>query len=222
MAFRAGEAASNGFDEVETYLVPRARDASEAVRARSREMLLSLVEELGPVVDFYPSWHPLVAKHDPRNPETYPNKQSGYKGLDHTRHFAHGFITCPYGDGQDVLDSVAALPQYPWATITAERLDVQFYSPQAKPIVVKCEWAHSLNDDHTIPLSLAIPLILEMEVPGWRWSQRAENWETMRPYLLGRPHGARSSLFVNQEAGQSIKTIWNALIETGMFGPVKG
>ena len=73
----------------------------------------------------------------------------------------------------------------------------------------------------TIPLSIAMPLLLEKEVPCWRWSQVAETWESMRPFFLGRPHGSRSSLFVTQEAGQSIKKIWEALIYTGMFGNIK-
>ncbi|MGB5235252.1 MAG: hypothetical protein WBN85_08775, partial [Candidatus Macondimonas sp.] len=72
-----------------------------------------------------------------------------------------------------------------------------------------------------IPLSIAMPLILEKEVPCWHWAEVAETWETMRPYFLGRPHGGRSSLFVSQETGQAIKKTWNALIFTGMFGPIK-
>lgn len=72
-----------------------------------------------------------------------------------------------------------------------------------------------------IPLSLAMPLLLEQEVPCWEWSQVAEPWESMRPYFLGTPRGARSSLFVSQETGQAIKKIWEALIYNGMFGPIK-
>jgi hypothetical protein len=48
----------------------------------------------------------------------------------------------------------------------------------------------------------------------------AETWDTMRPYFLGRPHGSRSSLFVNQETGQAIKKVWEALTHTDMFGPI--
>jgi hypothetical protein len=33
---------------------------------------------------------------------------------------------------------------------------------------------------------------------------------------------SRSSLFVNQEAGQVIKKTWDALIHTGMFGAIRG
>lgn len=221
MAFRADEAARIGVEEVEAYLVPRARDADEAQRARSREALWDIIDELGPVVDSYPTWHPLVCNHDSRHPTTTPSEQCGYTGLDHTRFFAKGFITCPYGDGQDVLDSVAALPCHPIATISAEKLDVQLYNPNATPILVKCNWEKSLGMDGMIPLSIAMPLLLDKEIPCWQWAEVAETWESMRPYFLGRPHGSRSSLFVNQETGQAIKKIWNALIYTGMFGPIK-
>jgi len=221
MAFRAGEAAEIGYEQVEAYLVPRPRDASEFQRIRSKEVLQAIVNELGPVVDAYPTWHPLVSNHDNRSLVTTPSVQCGYKGLDHTKFFAKGFITCPYGDGQEVIDSVLALPYHRTATITAEKLNVQLYNPNATPILVKCSWEKPLNADGMIPLSIAIPLILEKEIPCWQWAEVAETWETMRPYFLGRPHGSRSSLFVSQETGQAIKKIWNALIYTGMFGPIK-
>jgi hypothetical protein len=221
MAFRADEAARIGFEEAVGYLVPRPREADASQRARSKEALLDILDELGPVVDAYPTWHPLVCHHDERDPVTTPNNRSGYKGLDHSRFFVHGFITCPYGDGQDVIDSVNRFPYHPAATITAERLDVQLYHPNATPILVKCEWSKPLEMNGMIPLSIAMPLILEKEIPCWRWAEVAETWETMRPYFLGRPHGSRSSLFVSQETGQAIKKIWNDIIYTGMFGPIK-
>lgn len=221
MAFRADEAAHSGLEEVIAYLVPRPRDVDEAERARSKNALLDLVAELGPVVDSYPSWHPLVCNHDSRYPTTTPSEQCGYKGLDHSRFFRNGFVTCPYGDGQEIIDSVNALPDHPAASITAARLDVQLYNPNATPILVKCEWHKPLEMDGMIPLSIAAALLLEMEVPCWQYAEVAETWETMRPYFLGRPHGSRSSLFVSQETGQALKKLWNALIFTGMFGPIK-
>ncbi len=221
MAFRADEAARVRYEEVERYLVPRPRDADDSQRARSKESVLDMVAELGPVIDSYPTWHPLVSNHDGHNPVITPSDRCGYRGLDHTRHFVNGFITCPYDDGQSVIDSVAELPDHPAARITAERLDVQLYNPNSTPILVKCNWKEALSMDGMIPLSIAMPLLLEQEVPCWRWSQLAETWETMRPYFLGNPHGSRSSLFVSQETGQSMKKIWEALIYTGMFGPIK-
>ena len=106
------------------------------------------------------------------------------------------------------------------ARITAEKLDVQLYNTNTTAVLVRCDWTKPLAMDRTIPLSMAMPLILEKELPCWKSSQVAETWETMRPYFLGTPHGSRSSLFVNQETGQAIKKIWNELIHTGMFGPI--
>jgi hypothetical protein len=220
MAFRADEAAQRGYEQVLSYLVPRPEYADESVRKESREFLVSLIDELGPVVDAYPSWHPLVSNHEGRYPETTPREDCGYKGLDHTRLFAKGFITCPYSDGQKVIDSVDALPSHPVAAITAERLDVRLYNPGTTPILVKCNWDKPLLEDGTIPQSIAVPLLLEEQLPCWRFSEVGETWETMRDYFLGRPHGARSSLFINQETGQAIKKIWNSLINTGMYGPI--
>lgn len=70
-------------------------------------------------------------------------------------------------------------------------------------------------------LSVAMPLLLEKELPCWRSAEVAETWETMRTYFLGRPHGSRSSLFVSQATGQAMKKIWDSLIHTGMFGPIR-
>lgn len=185
-------------------------------------MLADIEEKCGPVIDSYPSWHPLVSANEERfSPVTTPSERCGYSGLDHTVFFANGFVTCPYGDGQDVIDAVDKLPSNPAAAITAERLGDKLYNDNTAPILVACVWDKPLLPDGTIPKSLVIPLVLEEEVPCWHWSDYAESWETMRPYFLGTPFGSRSSLFVNQESGQALKKIWNALIYTGMFGPIK-
>ena len=179
------------------------------------------MDEYGPVVDGYPSWHPLVKHHDDQFPVTTPEDRCGYKGLDHTKYFANAFITCPYGDGQKILDSVAALPYNPIATITAERLDVQLYQRTATPILVYCDWEKPISDNGMIPASIAVPLMLQKEVPCWEWSSCGETWEIMRSYCLGSPHGSRSSLFVNQETALTMKKIWNLLNSIEVFGPVK-
>lgn len=224
MAFRAEDASRERLGEMLSYFVPLPRDLSADEREKSRQVIFDLEDELGPAVEGYPSWHPLVRHHDEREPCTIPGTECGYVGLDHTRYFRNGFVTCPYtasGKAEQVIKSVASLPSHPIASITAEKLDVTLYSPLATPVVVKCVWSKRMEADGMIPLSVAMPLLLEQELPCWRWSELAETWETMRPYFLGRPHGSRSSLFVSQETGQSIKKIWSLLIYTGMFGPIK-
>lgn len=220
MAFRADESARTGAEQVFEYLTARLKDVSDVERAESKEAVQDIIDELGPVVTSYPTWHPLVSNQDARDTVTVPSDRCGYRGLDHTRYFAHGFITCPYGDGQEVIDSVNSLPLNPAATITAKRLNVKLYSSSATPVLVKCEWREPLPGDKLIPLATAAALFLEQHVPTWRTSQVGETWETMRPYFLGRPHGSRSSLFVSQETGQAMKKVWEAIIYTGMYGPI--
>ncbi|TGS97472.1 hypothetical protein EN814_09775 [Mesorhizobium sp. M2D.F.Ca.ET.171.01.1.1] len=222
MAFRADEAAADGYERLRNYLISRNLPPSE--RARSEEVLRKIVDEYGPAVDGYPSWHPLIRNHDGQNPETYPNERCGYDGLDHTVLLAHAFITCPYAPSEKaekVLSSANRLPYHHAASIEAESLDVAFYNTGTTAILVRCNWSQPLEIGRTIPKSLAVPLMLEQELPCWTWSQRAETWETMRPYLLGEPHGQRSSLFVSQETALAMKKIYLAMVESGMFGPLK-
>ncbi|MCP4089656.1 MAG: hypothetical protein GY746_07665 [Gammaproteobacteria bacterium] len=218
MAFRADEAASSGYERVKKYLIPVTFEPD--VRAKSEDALLNIIDDLGPVVDGYPSWHPLVSKHDERNPETIPNERTGYRGLDHTRHFAHGFITCPNHGAENVIESAMRIEHH-CATITAEQLDVPFYTERATPVLVKCNWSEPLKPGKMIKKKIAVPLMLEQEMPMWRWSSRAEKWDVMRPYLLGEPHGSRSSLFVDQETALAMKKAYMAMVESGMFGPLK-
>ena len=223
MAFRADEARENGKVQAQRYLIRSS--LAEGQREESRAALLDIIEELGPVIDAYPTWHPLVAGYpENRRYGTTPNAECGFPGVDHTVHFAHGFLTCPYPEGgSELLSAVEKLKfneDHPLANITAERLDMRFYHPRATPILVRCEWKKELPAEKLVPKSRAVPLLLERELPCWRWSEVGETWETMSPEFLGRPHGRLSSLFVSRETGQSMKKVWEAITESGMFGPI--
>lgn len=223
MPFRANEEERKGYEHAVSRLV--GLSIAPDKRPASLEKLTEIIDLYGPVVECYPSWHPLVSNHDPRSPVMTPSDRCGYRGLDHSIFLRHAFITCPYGNGEDVLKSVEALSSKDIfsrvATISAERLDVQLYHPNAQPILVKCKWERPMNSDGTISSGVAAALMLEKEVPCWRWADFGETWKTMRPYLLGQPCGSRSSLFVNEETGQQLKDLWNAITHTGMFGPIK-
>ena len=219
MAFRSDEAAARGLEQAKNYLIPQRTALGE--RKRAEDALHEIIKVCGPVVSAYPSWHPLVSQHDGRNPAFLPDNRCGYHGLDHTVHFAHGFITCPYVDGSRVIQSAQKIRPPHCAIIDAVELDVTFYNEGTKAILVRCEWLRPLDMDHLIPKALAIPLMLEQELPAWRWAERAESWETMRPYLLGEPNGNRSSLFVGQDTALAIKKAYLSLVESGMFGPLK-
>ena len=224
MAFRANEEIESGRQEALGKLLGRSIDKDALDNSTS--VLQDLLDKHGPVVSSYPYWHPLVtANEEYKSPVTVPGLQCGYRGLDHTVFLRNGFITCPYDSGEAVLKSVEELKErghnHGVADILAEKIDAQLYHPNAQPILVTCAWLRPLNRDGTIPTSLAVPLLLERELAVWRHSEVAETWKTMSGYVLGRPCGSRSSLFINEETGQALKTIWNSLINTGMFGPVR-
>jgi len=228
MAFRRNEAIEEGFEKAARYLIPKKLSPKE--KQELRYYLDDLTIRLGPVVDIYPSWHPLVCNHNKTDPITLPSKECGYRRLDHTIYFANGFLSCPYhiDNGQEIIDSVnelwkgEAYKRYSHvASIEAERIDKPFYSDGTDPILVVCNWLKPMHNDMTIPKNIAIGLMLENEVPCWRESQCGGTWENMRPYLMGEPCGKRSSMFLDQEAGQAMKKVYEAIIYSGMFGNLK-
>lgn len=217
--FRVDEATERGFELAKRYLVPR--EGTSEQRAQALETLHDLIDELGPVVECYPSWHPLVGQHDPASPTMTPGMECGYEGLDHTVYFAHGFVTCPYHGSDAVIASAEAIKVPFGAIITAEKLDRVLYNTGTEPVVVRCEWTQPLELGKLVPKRVAVGLMLDQEIQNWHWSSLGESWDSMRPYFLGSPHGARSSLFVSQDTAMAMKRIWLAVIESGVFGPVR-
>lgn len=222
MAFRFDEELKKGTERAIDYLVPK--DGSEDERRQARKVVLELIERYGPVVDTYPTWHPFLATHDEHSfPARLPNEACGYECLDHNLYLAHAFITCPYSeaDAEKVIESVRRLPAHNDVYIEAESIGTKLYSVNATAVLVTCQWNKRLEENNLIPRSIAVPLMLEKEMQSRHHAEVAETWDSMKPYFLGRPCGSRSSLFVSQETGQAMKTIWNAVINTGMFGPIR-
>ena len=258
MTFRADEARESRRESAINYLMPKT--GSDEQKAAAKKQIISLINEYGPVIDSYPTWHPIVSRFPgdathhfpPNNPRIL---RDYYKGLDHTILLVHGFISCPYQGSDKLIKTIndayttlslsnlseinnisdkrlssmimrSMMNEGSAARIEAERLEVPLYNINTETIFVKCEWGDSMSgseyvsDDGTISQNIAIPLMLERELSCWRFAECAEHWQSMRGEFLGYPHGKVSSLFVNQETGQAMKTIWNALIKTGMFGSV--
>lgn len=221
MSFRANESAKEGRESAFDYLLGRNIDPEQ--REESTEKLWQIIDQHGPVVDGYPSWHPLVATGNVKKKAwTGPEENRCYQFLDHTIYLRNAFITCPYNvkTANSILKSVESLPYSPDATISAEILDFQLYNSMATPVLVKCEWNEPMNTDGTIPRRIAVPMMLEFESQNWRNAEVAETWKTMQPYILGCPYGSRSSLFVDQECGQYLKKMYNTMINSGMYGPI--
>lgn len=219
MAFRADEAAQQGYERARRVLV-LSQGVEVSQRQTAEDALEDLIHAHGPVVSAYPTWHPLVPQQNPGMPTALPSENCGYRGLDHTIFFAHAFVSCPYGDGEDLISSVEELKQHPCADVIAETLDAPFYNSGTTPILVRCDWHKTFSERFMVPKRLAVPLMIQEEMRMWLRAEVGERWETMRPYLLGDPHGARSSLFVTQDTAMAMKRAYMAMVESGMFGPL--
>jgi hypothetical protein len=224
MAFRADESVTEGRERALKYLVGRHIPAE--AREHSEQMVHQLIDRYGPVVDSYPSWHPMVNSGGDKDafrgsPRTRADDDTGFEGLDHTIYLRNGLITCPYGGVESIIESVEKL-DHPLASFSVREIDAVLYMPGARPVLVECKWVPEWSKSSLgfISKRAAVGLLLEQELPHWQTAEVGETWDTMKSYILGSPHGSRSSLFVNEETGQALKTLWNALINTGLFGPI--
>ena len=62
MAFRANEAAMENRKSAERYLLSNLKELSTQERDASRKYLSDLMDKMGPVIDTYPVWHPLLVR----------------------------------------------------------------------------------------------------------------------------------------------------------------
>jgi len=222
MTFRANEEAVENFGYALSKL-SRGDTFTSSQKTDIHHWLEDTTARWGPVVHLYPSWHPLVScrvKED-ANPITQPSDLCGYPEMDHTVYLRNGFLTCPYSNGEKLLKAVDEMRYPKCVTVEANRVEIPIYAENANPILVTCDWHHGDQPDGTISQRSAVALMLIEELRCWNEASVAERWDTMRPYLLGRPCGSRSSLFVNQRTGQAMKKAFEAMVMGGTFGPLR-
>lgn len=214
MEFRAPTVAAQQNAQALAYLTTNLKD-----REAGRRQVERLIEELGNAVDIYPDWHPILTAPSRNGAEHISNlsQLKVYEELDHTTEFVKGFVTCPYSDeGADRL--VAAVGEVPG--LYAYRLDEPLYSDRSYPVVVVAMNV-ILDADGTIRSRDALAWFAQQTASEATSAQVAETWWNIRTNILGSPHGARSSLFVNQHTGVHMRKILDAMNNSGMFGPIK-
>lgn len=187
--------------------------------AAGRAVVEQLIAELGNVTNGYPDWHPILTSppRDSSEHRSSLHQIASYRGLDHTIEFVRGFVTCPYSEeaADRLVSAVESVPN-----LEARRLSVPLYSDRAYPVVVAA-WNVELEGDGTIRSRDALRWFVSLSATEAANAQVAETWWNIRSYVLGRPHGSRSSLFVNQHTGAHMRKILEAMNESGMFGPIK-
>lgn len=175
-----------------------------------------LLKRLGNSIDDYPDWHPILTI-PPRTRDHGNTLQTLYKGLDHTRKFVRGFVTCPYSESRadELVSAANALPG-----IYSYRLNVPLYADNSYPVVVEATEIE-LEADGTIRSRDALAWYVQELVKSAQHAEVAETWWNLRYCILGTPHGSRSSLLVNQYTGGHMRKILDALNNSGMYGPIK-
>lgn len=213
--FRAVNVATEQNKNALEYLVGHLED-----REAGRKVFDGLLSDLGNVVESYPDWHPILTA-PPKDPPCHHvydlYNVPAYRGIDHTVRFVKGFVTCPYSEDRadKIVEAVTKIPE-----LLAYRLSEPLYADTAYPVVVMANEVE-LEADGTICGRDALMYFIEQLARETRTASVAETWWNVRGLILGSPHGARSSLFVNQHAGAHMRKILEAINNSGVFGPIK-
>jgi hypothetical protein len=127
MEFRSPTVAAQQNAAVIAYLTKSLRDP-----AAGRAVVEELIAELGSATHSYPDWHPILTSPPRASPDHVSSLEQipAYRGLDHTREFVRGFVTCPYSDqnADELVRTVNAIPD-----LEARRLSVTFI--RTRPIL---------------------------------------------------------------------------------------
>lgn len=222
MTFRADEDAESNRARAVRYLTGQ---LPHQLRGAAESKVHQIIDQHGPVIDSYPIWHPFLAQET--DMATRPDS-ARYGDLDHTIFLCNGMITCPYESGDKITKAVHDIgftgTGLPCGDLCAEKLDVKLYSTEATAVLIWFDWSRfpALTGSERISQRAAVGLATEAIIKDWSDAQVGETWESMAPYLLGCPHGSRSSLFVNEATGSAIKKIFKAISDAGAFGPIHG
>lgn len=219
MGFRAPSVATEENTNAIKYLTKNLNDPKKGSYVLNKVML-----DLGNAVEEFPDWHPILTipkstsqKRGFTNSVTSISELKTYDCRDHTVMFVRGFITCPYS--KDCANKLMeAVNQF--AGLNAYQLTEPLYADNAYPVVVVATEV-KLEADGTICSRDALIWFAQNSVEEAWNAQVAETWWNIRELILGRPYGARSSLFVNQHTGAHMRKILEALNNSGMFGPIK-
>ncbi|HAJ19056.1 MAG TPA: hypothetical protein DCL95_03185 [Rhodospirillaceae bacterium] len=216
MEFRANQSAARLNSQAADYFTENLSD-----RVIGLELFNQVRERLGNAVESLPDWHPILTA-PPERPQHHWHA-SNYSSLPiydlcvNTREFVRGILTCPNSEvDADKLVEVVNQVQ----GLNAERLESALYRDSAFPVLIEA-WEVELEADGTIRSRDALAWFVQATVKHAREAQVAETWWNVRQLTLGSPHGARSSLLVNDYTGRYMRKILETLNDSGIFGPIK-
>ena len=111
-----------------------------------------------------------------------------------------------------------ALPVINGIKITAKKLPVTLYNLDTTAILIECDWGYSLDPEGNIQWEAIAPHLLATALDIHKQGMKSFSLEEMMDdYLLGKPCGKRSSLFVAQDTGLRINKMWKMILESQMI-----
>lgn len=214
MAFRISDERDKMFEHFKRFYVLQLPDD---LQEQGLHALNQIDSNYGGAVHHHPIWHPLAQLLGGFGFYEGHNPLSG----EHRQCLMNGILFCPYNNGQNILDHVNSLPEHPYCTIKARRLDAKLWHPKTTSILVTCDWKIDvmLEPWGTFKLSKIVPLLLDVIQPDLinnrAWS--AIPWDRFSDEILGYPCGKVSSVFVGKPEGQMLKKLWEIICQTGML-----
>lgn len=212
-------------DALARYVFDKDLDLTENERREAEAYIREIAAEYGPVVDRFPSWHPLVR-------DLFYRRYPMFPGVVEPIYFVNALLVITDDEGAEkVFRKFNSQYTCPDTTFCPEFVDIQLYGHETCSVLVRCEWDNTTGRDlglptvsepiwPRIPTHLALPAMLQKELSELPERNAGERWETVAPFLLGRPCSNTESLFVTAETARAMKEAWDLLNRYEVFGPV--
>lgn len=185
---------------------------------KAKTYLIELQKELGPVIEAYPTWHPLV-RYD-GNPDRLIEDHV------HMIYFANGYVvTSKEKRWLTIFDcAVNHMPMMADAWVSLEEGDpsIKLFGYETSFIVVKCHWMRKSLPDGTLPPSTAVTNALLTQLFPSLMFEMGKSWDSMSDEFFGLPHDKRDSAWLNKQTGDALKTLWETMLETKVLEQGKG
>lgn len=207
MTFRYDEAADETRNRAMQYRLAQRENIKHQDRLDAADLIDDLIESHGPVIDFYPDWHPLNLIE--------PNRDELRPYHDHALHFRDAVLLAPYNDPP--LEPLQAFCES--HRLLANEIKGLYHNKNCKLFVIESlEFACDTDSgEKYIDQRKAVGALLDCWKCPEGYGRRPydlssfecwESWEDMHKHLLGAPCGKRSSLFVDEKTGQAIRRLY--------------
>lgn len=197
----------------ENAIIYLTKALDESVKVKSEKKARSLIEEYGPVIDFYPIWHPFVSNNEHPEHQVFHGENLGYIDLDHCVTLKNAIINCPY-DHINPLNLINHIKKMEInknkEIIIGKELEFKLYDMFAIPILISYKDLNKsiLSQKKILELWEKSLYPNEYSIGGEGAIYRFHEWEDVVDLFLGKPNNGKESTFVTSQTVDKMKIIW--------------